>query len=187
MRKRQRACWRSSHTLPALYEMKVQWPTRQSSHLRDARRHAGAAPGDKEPEPLPSPQPHAASSCTASRLPRGHGQRPLRSQRPQHPTGIIYHDSRRQSKKPRTKQAHISTIPTPAERERQAVLHTSPDRAADGASRSSATSLPGSAAGPLPGGRQATDTRPREPAADQRPTQGVGGTPQTAPPTSGAQ
>ena len=75
-------------------------------------------------------------------------------------------DPRRRSKRPRSERAHIPTIPTPAERERQAALHTGPHRAADGASSSSATSLPGSAAGPLPGGQQATDTRPREPAAD---------------------
>ena len=33
---------------------------------------------------------------------------------------------RRRSKRPRTKQAHIPTIPTPAERGRQAALHTTP-------------------------------------------------------------
>ena len=95
-------------------------------------------------------------------------------------------DPRRRSKRPRTERAHIPTIPTPAERERQAALHTGPHRAADGASNSSATSLPGSAAGPLPGGQHATDTRPREPAADQRSAQGVGGQPsQHPPPASG--
>ena len=70
-----------------------------------------------------------------------------------------------------------------ARRERQATLHTDPQRAADRASSSTATSLPGSAAGPLPGGQHATDTRPREPAVDQRPAQGVGEqAPQTPPP-----
>ena len=66
---------------------------KQSSHLRGARRHARAAPGDKEPWPLLAPQPHAASRSTASRVPRGYGQRPLRSQRPQRPTDIICHRS----------------------------------------------------------------------------------------------
>ena len=95
-------------------------------------------------------------------------------------------DPRRRSKWPCTERAHIPTIPTPAERERQAALHTGPRRAADGASSSSATSLPGSAAGPLPGGQHATDTRPREPAADQRFAQGVGDDPpNTSPPASG--
>ena len=51
-------------------------------------------------------------------------------------------DPRRRSKRPRTEQAHIPTIPTPAGRERQAALHTGPRRAADGASGSPATSLP---------------------------------------------
>ena len=85
-------------------------------------------------------------------------------------------DPRRRSKRPRTERAHIfPTIPTPAERQRQAALHTDPHPATDGASCSSADSLPGSAAGPLPGGQRAVDTRPRGPAADQRPEQGVGG------------
>ena len=91
-------------------------------------------------------------------------------------------DPRRRSKRPRTERAHIPTIPTPAGRERQAALHTGFRRAAEGASSSSATSLPGSAADPLPGGQHATDTRPREPAADQRPAQGVGGQPPQHPP-----
>ena len=96
-------------------------------------------------------------------------------------------DPRRRSKRPRTERAHIPTIPTPAERERQATLHTDPHRAAEGASSSSANSLPGSAAGPLPGGQHATDTGPREFAADQRPAQGVGGQPPQHPsPASGA-
>ena len=41
-------------------------------------------------------------------------------------------------------------------------------------SSSSAASLPGSAADPLPRGQHATDTRPREPAPDPSPTQGAG-------------
>ena len=66
---------------------------RQSSHLRGARRHAGAAPTDKELWPLPALQPHAASRSTASRLPRGYRQRPWKSQRGPGPTDIIYHRS----------------------------------------------------------------------------------------------
>ena len=50
------------------------------------------------------------------------------------------------------------------------------------ATSSSATPLPASAAGPLPGGKHATDTGPSEPAADQRPAQGVGGQPPQYPP-----
>ena len=84
-------------------------------------------------------------------------------------------DPRRRSKRPRTERAHIPTIPTSAERERQAQLHTGPRRAADGASSSSATSLPGSAASPLRGGQHATDKQPRKPAASQVPVQGMGG------------
>ena len=42
---------------------------RQSSQLRGARRHAGTTPGDKEPWPLPPPQPHTTSRGTAIRLP----------------------------------------------------------------------------------------------------------------------
>ena len=86
-------------------------------------------------------------------------------------------DPRRRSKRPRNERAHIPTIPTPAERERQAALPTGPRRAEDRVSSPSATSLPGSADGPLPGGRHATDKQPREPAANQRPAQGVGGQP----------
>ena len=86
-------------------------------------------------------------------------------------------DRRRRSQRPRTERVHIPTIPTPAERERQAALHTGHRPAADGASSSSTTSFPGSVADPLPGGQHATDMRPREPAADQRPAQGVGGQP----------
>ena len=91
-------------------------------------------------------------------------------------------NSRRRSNRPRTKQAQIPTILTPVEWERQAALHAGPRRAADGASSSSAASLPGSAADPLPGGPHATDMRPREPAADPRPAQGVGGQPPPSPP-----
>ena len=43
--------------------------------------------------------------------------------------------------------------------------------------RTSAASLPGSAADPLPRGPHATDTQPREPAPDPSPTQGAGGQP----------
>ena len=89
---------------------------------------------------------------------------------------------RRQSKRPRTGRAHIPTIPTPAERARQAVLHTGLHQGAEGASSSSTATLPGSAAGPLPGGRHAADTGPRGPAADQPPAQGVGGKPPQHPP-----
>ena len=55
-----------------------------------------------------------------------------------------------------------------------------PRRAADGASSSSAASLPGSAALPLSGGPHAAGTR--EPAADRRPAQGMGGQPSPQPP-----
>ena len=89
---------------------------------------------------------------------------------------------RRRSKRPRTERAHIPTILTPVERERQAALHAGPREAADGASSSSAASLPGSAANPLSGGPHAMDTRPREPAADPRPAQGAGGQPPPQPP-----
>ena len=41
----------------------------QSSHLGDAREYARATPGDKDPSPILSLQPHAASRGTASRLP----------------------------------------------------------------------------------------------------------------------
>ena len=91
-------------------------------------------------------------------------------------------DPRRRSKRPRTERAHIPTILTPVEREQQAALHAGPRRAADGASSSSAASLPGSAADPLQGGPHATDKRPREPAADPRPAQGGGGQPRPQPP-----
>ena len=91
-------------------------------------------------------------------------------------------DPRRRSKRPRTKRAHIPTILTPVEREQQAALHAGPRRAADGASSSSAASLRGSAADQVPEGPHATDTRPREPAADPRPAQGVGGQPPPHPP-----
>ena len=91
-------------------------------------------------------------------------------------------DPRCRSKRPRTEQAHIRTILTPTECERLVALHTGPHWAADGASSSSATSLPGSAADPLPGGQHAADTQPRRPAADQRPAQGPGGQPPQQPP-----
>ena len=60
-------------------------------------------------------------------------------------------DPRRRSKRPRTKQAHIPTILTPVEHEPQTALHAGPRWAEDGASSSSAASLPGSAANPLSG------------------------------------
>ena len=41
----------------------------QSPPLGDARRHAETTPRDKEPWPIPSPQPHAAFRGVASRLP----------------------------------------------------------------------------------------------------------------------
>ena len=91
-------------------------------------------------------------------------------------------DSRRRSKRPRTKPVHIPTIVTPVERERQAALHAGSRRLADGASSSSAASLPESAANPLSGVPHTTDTRPREPAADPRPAQGAGGQPLPQPP-----
>ena len=84
-------------------------------------------------------------------------------------------DPRRRSKRPRTEPVHTPTIPTLAERARQAALHTGPHHATESASSSSAASVPGSAAGPLPGGRNAADTRPRGPAADKRPEHGMGG------------
>ena len=86
-------------------------------------------------------------------------------------------DPRRRSKRPRTKRTHIPTILTPAERERQAALQADPRQTAGETSSSSAASLPGSAADPLPRGPHATDTRPREPAPDPSPTQGAGGQP----------
>ena len=60
-------------------------------------------------------------------------------------------DPRRRSKRPRTERAHVPNIPMPAKRARQAALDTGPHQATDGASSSSAASLPGSAAGSLPG------------------------------------
>ena len=83
------------------------------------------------------------------------------------------------SSKQQERQKH--SVETTINFSRQAALHTDPQQAADGASSSSATSLPGSAGGPLPRGQHATDTRPREPAADQRPAQGVGGEPPKTP------
>ena len=91
-------------------------------------------------------------------------------------------DPRRRSKRLGTGRAHIPSILTPVERERQAALHAGSRRAADGASSSSAASLPGSAANPLSGGPHATATRPREPAADPRPAQGAGEQPPPQPP-----
>ena len=86
-------------------------------------------------------------------------------------------DPRRRSKRSRTERTHIPTILTPAERERQATLQADPRQTASETSSSSAASLPGSAADPLPRGPHATDTRPREPAPDPSPTQGAGGQP----------
>ena len=60
-------------------------------------------------------------------------------------------DPRGRSKRLRTERGHIPTILTPAEREQQAALHADHRRAADGAPSSSAASLPGSEADPLPG------------------------------------
>ena len=65
----------------------------QPSHSRGAGRHATAASGDKERWLLSAPRPHTASRSTASRLPRGYGQRPWRSTQPQRPTDIICHRS----------------------------------------------------------------------------------------------
>ena len=95
-------------------------------------------------------------------------------------------DPRRRSKRPRTERAHMPTVLMPVERERQAALHAGLRRPADGASSSSAASLSGSVADLQSGGPHAPDTRPREPAADPRPAQGIGGrcspphSPQTA-------
>ena len=86
-------------------------------------------------------------------------------------------DPRRRSKRPRTERTHIPTVLTPAERERQAALQADPRQTAGATSSSSAASLPGSAADPLPRGPHATETRPREPAPDPSPTQGAGGQP----------
>ena len=90
-------------------------------------------------------------------------------------------EHRRRSKRSRTERTHIPTIPTPAERERQATLQADPRQTAGETSGSSAASLPGSAADPLPRGPHATDTRPREPAPDPSPTQGAGGSPPRSP------
>ena len=101
---------------------------------------------------------------------------------------IIYCRPRRRSKRPRTERTHIPTILTPVERERQAALHADPNQAAGEASSWFAASLPRSADNPLSGGPHATDTRPREPAADPSPTQGAGGQPPPAaqrPPSHG--
>ena len=153
---------------------------RQSSHLRDARRHA-PAPGDKNLSRSLrcscTPPPAARRVVLHGDTDRGHwGPNDLHAQWTSSTT-----DPRRRSKRPCTERAHIPTIPTPAVRERQAALRTGPQQAADGTSSSSATSLPGSAASPLPGGQNATDTRPREPAADKRSAQGVGGQPSQHP------
>ena len=142
---------------------------------------------DKEPWPIPAPQPHAASRSTASRLSRGYGPCHGGPNDPNAQRTSSTTDPRRRSKRPRTERAHIiPAIPTPAERERQAALHTDPHQAGDGASSSYAASLPRLPAGLLPGGQPAADTRPRRPAADQRPEQRVGGrTPQGPPPQAG--
>ena len=84
-------------------------------------------------------------------------------------------DPRRPSKRPRSERTHIPTIPTPAKRARQAALHTCPQQATDGASSSSAVSLPASPAGPPLGGRDTADTRPRGPAAEEQRGQRVDG------------
>ena len=104
---------------------------------------------------------------------------------PYDPTDIIYHRSPRPVQEARHRRAHIPTILTPGERERQATLHAGPSQAADGASSSSAASLPGSAANPLSGGPHATDTLPSESAADPRPAQGMGGQPPPQTPPRG--
>ena len=65
----------------------------QSSHLGDARRHAGTTPGYKKPWPIPSPQPQASFRGTASRLPLEYGQGPRGPLRTPRPTNIIYHRS----------------------------------------------------------------------------------------------
>ena len=129
----------------------------------------------------------APAAAAARRLPR-HGEssstriRTEAMEDPTTPTPNGHHlttDPRCRSKRPRTERAHIPTIPTPAERERQAALRTGPRQAADGASSSSATSLPRSAAGLLPGGQHAgggTRCRPKACAS------GGGTTPATPPP-----
>ena len=91
---------------------------------------------------------------------------------------------RRRSKRPRTERAHIPTILTPVERERQVALHAGPYKVEDGVSSSSSAFLPGAAANPLSGGPHATDTRQREPAADARPAPGAGDSPFHSPQTA---
>ena len=56
------------------------------------RAHRNSA-RDKEPWPIPSPQPHAASRGTNSRLPWGQGQGPRGPLHPPHRTDTIYHRS----------------------------------------------------------------------------------------------
>ena len=129
-----------------------------------------------------TPAPGAQRVVFHESMDRGHGGRKdPNAQRTSSAT-----DLRRRSKRPRTERAHIPTIPTPAERAGQAALHTDPHQAADGASSSSAASLPGSAAGPLPGGQHAAYTRPRGPAAEQRPEHGGGTNPSVPPPANRA-
>ena len=90
-------------------------------------------------------------------------------------------DPRSQPKRPRTAQTHSPTIPTPAERARQAALHTCPHQATDGGSSSCAAPLPASTAGLLPGRQNTADTRPGGPAVDQQPDRGCGDDPLKAP------
>ena len=144
--------------------------------------HAGTAPGDKEPwasgHRSRKPPPAAWRVVFHEDTDRDHGgPHDPRAQRTSSTT-----DSRRRSKRSRTERAHIPTALTPAERERLAALHTGPHRVAEGASSSSATFLPGSAADPQLEGQHATDKQPWGPAADQRPAQGVGGQPPEHPP-----
>ena len=91
-------------------------------------------------------------------------------------------DPRRRSKRPCTERTHIPTIPTPAERAREAALHTGPHQAKDGAFSSSAASLPTSPAGLPPGGRNAADARPGEPQQTSKLNRGWGDEPLKAPP-----
>ena len=84
---------------------------------------------------------------------------------------------RRRSKRPRTERAHIPTIPTPVERERQAALHTGPHQVTDGASSSSAPPPP-RVGGRLATGGTAKGTR-RRPATQ---TGGEGTNPSKPPP-----
>ena len=90
-------------------------------------------------------------------------------------------DPRRRCKRLRTERTHIPTILTAVERERQAALQANPCQAPGEVSSSTAASLPGSAANALSRGPHATDTRPREPAADPSPAQGAGGQPPPQP------